>query len=1267
VEGSSGHGPRGIEARSGAWTPSRRFAALLATAAFAMLALGAAPASAAKTRLLEASFGPDGTAASSFEQPAALGVDQSTGDVYVADYAAGTVQKFNSAHEPSEFTGLNPSIVGGKLTGFSFFTTEPESQLAVNSTSHDFYVVNNGDKSVRAFQSDGEPADFTAGPGAGTNQIGGFGELCGVAVDANGDIYASDFFNGVQVYAPSGEPLTTISAFGTCNVAAASQGTVYLNHFEGRVEKLSPSEFPVTSSTTYESVGTVDENGSWGVAVDPASDHLYVDEHNRVAEYDEGGTRIGSFGAAGPGALTASEGLAVNAASGQIYVSDAGANRQVETFGPPVVLPDATTGEASEVQPTSVTLNGVVNPEGVEVTDCHFDYVDEADYNPSAANPYKAGGTAACEETVGSGTSEVSVKAKVTGLQVGTTYHYRLQTSNENGSEFGQDATFATPPPPSIDSATATNVTATSVDLNAQINPGGLDTTYHFEYGTTGSYGASIPILDEDIGEGTSDVAKSQHVTGLSANTTYHWRVVAKSAAGVTTGGDHTFVYPTTGGGLPDNRSYEMVTPPNKNAALIGDIIFGLFPDLSEDGSRLILSSIQCFAGAGSCQVNRGPVGTQYEFERTSGGWVTTPLAPPSTQFEANTIWQVSADVGAALFSAPTAPHGEDDLYVRRLDGSLAHIGPVTPPEDGALGPVGAQGGVKMATADFSHVVFNGGTVKEHWSFDKSKGSSVYEYVGTGNTAPVLVGVSGGSGSTDLISTCGTSLGAFIGNARPGTLSADGRTVFFTAGLCPEGGWGANVGVPVPAEELYARIGESETVKLSEHSSAECTGVCQSSSASDASFLGASVDGSKAFFTSTQQLTDSASEDSGDTALTGCISTTGANGCNLYEYDFANPVGRNLIAVSAGDTSGHGPRVQGVMAISSDGSHVYFVAKGVLSATANGQGQTAQDGAENLYVYERDASHPGGRTTFIATLSSSDSAEWHEGSVQEQEANVTPDGRFLVFGSGARLTPDDTSGTGATQVFRYDALTGALVRISIGENGFNDNGNTGGTATASIAGGGRFFEHAGPARRDPTMSHDGAYVFFMSPVGLTPQALNEVQILTLENGQPEYAQNVYEYHDGHVYLVSDGRDVSADPAAICGNFSAVCLVRSDASGANVFFTTADQLAPRDTDTQLDFYDARICTSSDPCVKPPLPPLLPCLGEACHGTPTATPLVPSTPSVTFNGTGNLTPPTHAVKSKKCKKGFARRRGRCVRARHAKKAKRSSRRSKGRAKR
>jgi hypothetical protein len=1268
---------------------------LVPALALATFAFSVAPAFAVKNRVLEGSFGPDGTAATAFELPAAIGVDQSTGQIYVEDTKANTVQRFNSAHEPEPFTGIAPNIKLGKLTGFSFAPLVPNNQLAVDSTeglpaSNDFYVVNQAPMSLRAYQSDGEPAIFTRGPGAGTNEIGGFSKLCGVAVDSNGDIYAIDYFNGIQIYGPSGEHITTItfpnvygeSAPSFCNAAVDSHGTLYLSHYtliEEGVEKFTPSEFPVTASTTYNSGGrgvVVDPNHSRGVAVDPATNNVFVDEATRVAEYEETGTLVHRFGA-----LTFSEGIAVNGVSGRVYVSDAKGERQVEVF---LATPlDVVTGEATEIGATSVTLNGSVNPEGVEVTDCHFDYGTSTAYGQSAA----------CEQTVGSGSGAVAVTAKIKGLTPGTAYHFRLQASNKNGATLGNDAPFSTLPPPAIAGASVANLTASSVDLNAQVNPGGLETTYHVEYGTTTGYGAIVPappLSEPDIGRGSGYVAVTQHIEGLAANTTYHWRVVAHNEAGTTMSPDHTFVYQTTGEGLPDGRAYEMVTPPQKNGALVGHVFFGPEVDISEAGSRVIAPADQCFAASESCTGFRSATaGDEFAFTRTGEGqscgsrppcWVASALAPPATRFSENNGWKkVSADVGTALFSMPSGPALEEEWYARNPGGSFLLIGPMDPPGKNGTNESRGPG---HATANLSHLVWTQTPGAWLWPFDMTKeGGSLYEYVGTGNRQPFLVGVSTkgqpkGSAEPDLISTCGTEV---AGNWN--ALSADGRTIFFTAlsgqtkGIrvpCPSGS-GANKGIPVPASELYARVdGELEDAHTVAVSQPECKEVkCKEAEASpsDAQFVSASADGSKAFFLDTQMLTDVATEGTGSAVGGLCIETKSE--CNLYLYDFGRPAGENLIDVSAGDSSGLGPRVQGVVATSADGSHVYFVAKGVL-AGRNAAGAEPVAGAENLYVYERDGAHPAGHTALIASLLASDSENW-EGSFL---VNVTPDGRFLVFSSHGALTRDDVRGDDAAQIFRYDAASEELVRVSVGNDGFNDNGNAG-VGNATIVPAGATVEHAGPARGDPTMSDDGSYVFFQSPVALTPHALNDV-VAGHEalRGKTIYAQNVYEWHAGHVYLISDGHDVGTALTGCTGRIgekqqseksesfeSDVCLLGAGASGSDVFFTTGDRLVPEDTDTQVDIYDARVCepASGNPCVAPEPPQLPPCGGEACHGIPAQIPSLLAPGTASFNGEGNIVPPPPAVtrKTVKCERGFVKRHNRCVRHGKSKRAKRARR--------
>jgi hypothetical protein len=1178
------------------------------------LVLGGASASAFSTHLLSGSF--SGSGAGALSGPAGVAVNDETGDVYVIDEGHNRVEEFDASGGTP--LGAFDGVAAGHPLSFSGIgaIAVDNSPSPLDPSRGDVYVADTGHDVIDKFSASGT----YLGQIVETTGGAAFSGLFGVAVDANGAVWVYQRSGEIDSFsdALSNEYLSqrpspfegTGPGFGV-----DSAGGLYVVNGQPFVGK--------SSSSGVLLIEALDHEESFGVAVNVASDEVLVDNITSIGVFDSSGSPLERFGA---GQIGEAWGVAVNSSDNRVYAADH-ANNVVEVFDA-ALLADVSTEAASNVAPRSVRLNGTVNPAGVPVTSCFFEYGADTFYGHSAP----------CAQSPGSGSAPVAVSADLSGLKEGTTYHFRLVATNGDGANRGSDGEVTTLPSPVIDGASATNVTASTVDLSARIDPRGYDTTYRFEYGTSTSYGASIPIPDADIGAGTSDVTAAQHVAGLQTNTTYHWRVVAHNVNGTATGQDHTFIYSTAGtSGLPDNRAYEMVTPPAKNAALIGDVFAGISPDISEDGSRLMLSSIQCFGDSTSCPVGGDTTGTPFEFTRTSGGWSATALAPSATRFDSNNGWAVSADAGSALFSMPTPPLGESDFYARSPDGSFQDIGPAGPP---AHNPLVFTTTVR-GTADLSHVAYESGTV---WPFDETTGEgeapSLYEFAGVDNAAPVLVGVSGGAGSTDLISKCRTGLGNGSNAGPYGAMSGDGRTVFFTAGRCASGS-GVNTGVEVPAKELYARIDRSRTVPISQRSPLECTSAtgCLGSQPSDAWFVGASADGSRAFFLDTQQLTDNASEDGdsrdGARDYESCPKTVAVNGCNLYEYDFANPAGRSLVAVSAGDSSGGGPRVQGVLAISADGSHVYFVAKGVLTSAANDRGQTAQNGALNMYVFERDTSHPSGRVAFIASLPESDNASdglsvWTGGLLLE---DVTPDGRFLVFKSHAALTADDSSSTGAAQVFRYDAQTDQLIRISVGESGFNDNGNAG-IADASIV----FPDavHLGPPRGDPTMSHDGAYVFFESPVALTPGALNEVPIATEFSGETAYARNVYEWHEGHVYLLSDGRDVNATISAPCHEHqSSVCLLGSDATGRNVFLTTAGPLVAADTDTQGDVYDARICTASEPCAVQAAAPV-PCQGEACHGTPGVAPGAASAATVTFSGPGNLAPPAASGAKPKAKK-------------------------------
>jgi hypothetical protein len=96
--------------------------------------------------------------------------------------------------------------------------------------------------------------------------------------------------------------------------------------------------------------------------------------------------------------------------------------------------------------------------------------------------------------------------------------------------------------------------TAGGFELRGSIDPYGLDTHYRFEYGTTTSYGTSVPVPDADAGSSEGFVPVAQQVTGLQPATTYHFRLVATNSAGPRTSGDETFTTPSAPGAPPSNQ-----------------------------------------------------------------------------------------------------------------------------------------------------------------------------------------------------------------------------------------------------------------------------------------------------------------------------------------------------------------------------------------------------------------------------------------------------------------------------------------------------------------------------------------------------------------------------------------------------------------------------------------------------------------------------------------------------------------------------------------
>ena len=1253
--------------------PRRKSVARLAMLAAVLVCAVAfvAPAQAANIHVFGFSFGGSATIVPDpypLGSPSDVAIDESTGgshDVYVADRGHFRVEKFDvggklilmfgkevnktkveakaSEAEQNVCTeasgnecqsGTQGSEGGGEFSDPRFVAVDNSESVS----SGDVYVGDAGTKTLYKFTSSG---GFLSAQDGSAAPKGPFPGIEGITVDSGGKAWVFDFRGWAYRFAADGSfvgpVIETINAARPFGIEVTNSGEFFAVTGTEALEKFGAEGKLIGRVTPAPAV----QNGkpATGVALNQSTGELYADLGGEVAHILPGCVPVlkGQCPIAdlfGFPVLQSGKGLVADNGDNAVLAADEVAG-VVDRFA---VGLEAVTDPADETTATEATLHGTVNPEGQTVTECGFEYGPSEEYGQSVP----------CQETVGSGAAPVAVHARLQGLQGGLTYHYRVFARNSAGVLRAEDGTFATAQTALIEEAAARNITSSSAELAAKIDPKGLDTHYRFEYGTSLAYGTSVPVPDQDIGAGTGGVEVSQAISGLQPNTTYHFRVVATDANGVAESSDHTFVFLAPehvvcpnealrsglAANLPDCRGYELVTPAQKNAALIGAVLFGAsFPAIAEDGSRLIVPSVQCFAESPSCIAHRGSEGQLYEFSHASGAWQTNPLAPPPSQFQTESFLSFGANANSFLFSAPGAD--TDDFYARQADGTYRLIGPLAEanPSFNLL-----VAGVLASSADFSDIVY--GTRPPVWSFDHSEAEahSLYEYTKASSTAPELVGVSGGAGSTDLISTCATYLGA--GTLSPSnaynSLSADGRIVYFSAGQCPTGS-GTNTGQEVSALTLYERVDQSRTIAVSAAVAATCTtSECQGSVPQAAAFEGASQDGQRVLFTSTQQLTDQASQDrrAGDSAVSGgangcAVTAPSASGCNLYLSECPEhceePSQRKLIDVSEGAKNGGGPKVQGMVALSPDGRQAFFVAKGALTTAKNKLGEGAQAGAENLYLYERDEAHPQGRLSFVARLSVQDQPNWAggepfagaEAGIPYQGlgvANITPNGRYLVFTSTRALTPDASSG--AAQVYRYDSQSEEMTRISVGQRGFNDNGNAGKVgADASVAPAGRSFIHAnGPSHANPTMSNDGSYVFFQSPVALTPGALNEARI----GSTNEMALNVYEYHEGAVSLISDGKDVTETGKILARSPE---LLGTDASGSDVFFATNSQLTAKDTDTQRDYYDARVGGGEEAQIVP-----TPCEGDACRESGSVPPPFGPLASTLTGPSGNLTPPS-----------------------------------------
>ena len=912
------------------------------------------------------SFGPSGTGAGAFSSVEGVAVDQLSGDVFVYDAGAGgRVYRFNAAGEPVDFSALSSNTIEGVGGAGS-----AEGEIAVDNSSGpdagDIYIAN--DSEIRIYSASGTRLGELTG-----------GETCGVAVDPSGVVYVGVYPETVRKYTPVTNPVTDLEETGSmaglngvCNVAADSKGNLYAASYPGGITSYEASQFGSLAATGE----MLDEHGRT-LAVDPMTGNLYANSDSSISEYDSSGVLVSTF--TGSELAEGSFGVAVKSAGGEIYAP--AATHRIDIFGAVVLLPDVATQETENIDSTTATVAGTVNPDGLAAT-YQFEYGTDTGYG--SVSPLSPA-------SVGSDSSEHSVSASLAGLAPDTVYHYRLVATNTNGVNRSTDRTFRTTGPPVVDGETFSEVGASGARLSAEVNDFGIPGSYHYEYGTSSSYGSETAPVSLAAAEG--DTSAQAPIGDLQPGILYHFRMVAEGPHGTGYGVDETFTTFEVGmADLPDGRAYELVTPPNKENAnvYIPDYIgeasttsTALSFQASPDGSRVAYAADPTTGGNGK---GGGGQGNQYLATRSASGWTQVNAQPLGDNLASYQVFNEDLTLGfldscAKAPISPAAPAGYDDLYEYPVGGSgFVPLVTSTPPNrsKGSFDAAGfsltsvtcssvAYGG---SSTNGSHALFEANDALTPQAESNPPGSEENDLYDSVNGQLSLVNVLP-SGAVDPNATFGATVPYEFNFHR--AVSSDGSRIFWT---------------DLNSGNLYVREASGTDAARTVQADAAVGG--------GGTFRTASTSGSVVFFTK-----------AGD----------------LYAFDTADEQTVDLAA---------GGKVLGVIDASEDGSYLYFVAEAALAG-----GATA--GQPNLYLVRLQGAS-WDSPTLVATLSPGDVGEHDSlprgvwvGGIGQKTAEITPDGLSLVFQSRRRLSGYDNKG--APEVYVYDSASNQLACASCNPTG----------------------------------------------------------------------------------------------------------------------------------------------------------------------------------------------------------------------------------------